>query len=265
MNTFWALYVKEWKDSRYLFGVLGVGLIALELYGWLAFDPTLRGGAGKEVILNWLPFVLGIAASFFAPSFLLARSFSAEWKSETHYQWFALPVKRWITVLCKFAVAAVQGIILLIFTVGNFLTVSAMHSEGDKALEKFLNRFTLLSWGEVTYLMIDLFVVFVLPVLVYLTLSLAVVMAMEGVKFTLHRYQGVVALVFFGGVIYLFGRFFKDALQMLGFLGNYRAMTIWQDGNMSSAIEWAMLVYPLTVAAILVFLGLWLFEKRVEI
>ena len=93
MKTWVALYVKEWKDSRDLLVFLVIALFALEIFGWYHFDPDLaRSGRGRW---RFLPFIFGFVTCLVAPPFLLARSFSSEWRSETHYQWFSLPVNRW--------------------------------------------------------------------------------------------------------------------------------------------------------------------------
>jgi len=262
MRTFWALYKKEWKDSQQLLGFLVVGITALELYGWYHFDPALI--ERKESAWYQIPFVIAMAVGFFAPAFLLARSFSFEWKSETHYQWFSLPVNRWITVMSKFAVALSQGIVLLLFSSGGVFQASSKDG-GFTIWQVFFEKTEDLQLYQFSLFMIDIFVMFSLPVLLGLVLTLALVTAMEGVKFTVHRYRGLVALVFFGSSVYLFGRFFNSAVQILDFMGSYKPLLFLPGKGMGHSVEWASYAYPLLAIVLLMGMGLWLFEKRVDI
>lgn len=262
MKTFWALYKKEWKDSLQLLGFLVVGIISLEVYGWYHFDPALIGQ--KESAWYQIPFVLAMAVGFFAPAFLLARSFSSEWKAETHYQWFSLPVNRWVTVMSKFAVAFSQGIVLLLFSSGGVFEASSKDG-GFTLWQVYFGKIADLQLYQSGLFMIDTFVVFSLPIFLGLGLILALVTAMEGVKFTVHRYRGLMALVFFGSSVYLFGRFFNSAVQFLDFMGSYKPFMFLPGKGMGHGVEWASYAYPLLAIVLLMGIGLWLFEKRVEI
>ncbi len=262
MKTFWALYKKEWKDSRQLLGFLVIGIMALEFYGLYHFDPALIGQ--KESAWYQIPFVLAVAVGFFAPAFLMARSFSSEWKAETHYQWFSLPVNRWVTVMSKFAVAFSQGIVLLLFSSGGVFEASSKDG-GFTLWHVYFEKLEDLQLYQSGLFMIDTFVVFSLPIFLGLGLILALVTAMEGVKFTVHRYRGLMALVFFGSSIFLFGRFFESSIKFLSFLGRYKPMSFWQSGPLSPGLDLAICAYPMLVIVLLMGIGLWLFEKRVEI
>lgn len=264
MKMFWALYVKEWKDSRYLFGVVGIGLVALEVYGWYAFDPDFLGGAKKEAFFNHTPFFLATAASFLAPAFMLARAFSSEWKTETHYQWFSLPVHRWVSVVCKLAVAFCQGILFMVFAIANMLALDFMYSDRSFVSGLFSN-IGKTTFVEKTVLGIDIFVVFVIPVLLYFLLCLSLVTALEGVKFAFHKYQGLIALVFFGLMVYIYARFYKTAMYVFDFLGSYKPWSFWDSGSMKGGMEIGIYAYPVLMITLLMALGLWLFHKRVEI
>ena len=142
-----------------------------------------------------------------------------------------------------------------------FLTDGKVQGFWSRVFSKMFD----LSVSELIMVTTDVAIVFGLPVVIPLLFTLALVTAMEGVKFTVHRRRGLASLLFFGGVIYLFGRFFKDAVDALGFLGRYKPMTFWQSGSMSEGMDLGMIVYTFSVSVILVLVGLWLFEKRVEI
>lgn len=263
MKTLWTLYVKEWKDSRYVFGVVGIGLLALMFYGAYVYDHHVEGA--MKPIRNFLPFALVVAGSFFAPAFLLARSFSSEWKSETHYQWFSLPVKKWVSVLGKVATAFSQGVIFLVMTLTFLLCFERYRVDHPKSVERFFTSLSELSGSQIMVVVYDMTIVFLVPVIIYLMLTLALVVAMEGVKFALHRYRGIAALVFLGGSVYLYGRFYQLAHDNLRILGRFKPTSFWQEGSMVGGMELAVYVYPLLALVALMGLGLFLFEKRVEI
>ncbi len=266
MKTWVALYVKEWKDSRYLLAFLVIALVALEIFGWYHFDPDLA--RTREGGWLFLPFIFGIMTCFVAPPFLLARSFSSEWRSETHYQWFSLPVKRRATVLCKYAVALSNGLILSVIACGSaiMLLISFLKTKGKWAeFAEFMAELPSITFGDGCNLFIDLFVVFFLPFLFYLLFLLAIVTAMEGLKFSVHRFQGLAALVLFGGTIYLYARCYKMIVGWLSFLGRYDTVWFWTEGSMKNVMDLAQLAYPFLAATVLLTVGLWLFEKRVEI
>ena len=262
MKTFWALYVKEWKDSRYVFGAVCVFLVALAIYGGYGTElHTRRLLSVGEKMSRALPFVLGVACCLFAPPFLLARSISLEWKSETHYLWFSLPIQRWFSLLGKFSVALSQSLVLILLTGLLVVTTISFLSEHPMGWIRFLD---FLREGGIGGVM-DICMIFVLPVLLYVILSLAFVIAMEGVKFLAHRYRGLMALGFFGTMVYLYARFWGTAMDALNFLGRYKPDTFWQSGSMSHGVELALYVYPFGVTVLLMAFGLWLFEKRVQI
>ena len=259
MKNWVALYVKEWKDSAYMLAFLVIALVALQIYGWYLFDPELAGASGGGWVV--LPFVLGFVACVIVPPFLLARSFSSEFKSETHYLWFSLPVNRWVTVICKYAVALINGFILWMIAAGSMVLL--LMKEGK--LTKLNPELSTASFGQISGFLIDLCVVFVVPFLLYMMLLLALVTAMEGLKFSVRRFQGLAALTFFGGMIYLYARSYTTAVDSLSFLGRYNTVGFGAEGSMKGVMQLSHLAYPFLASTVLLFAGLWLFEKRVEI
>ena len=263
MKTWVVLYVKEWKDSRYLLACLVIVLFALEIFGWYHFDPDLA--RSKEGGWQFLPFIFGFVTCFVGPPFLLARSFSSEWRSETHYQWFSLPVNRWMTVLCKYAVALSNGLILYMIAGGSAIVLLVSFLKRDGKWAVLMAKLPSITFGDGCNLIIDFFVVFCLPVLFYLLFLLSIVTVMEGVKFSVRRFQGLAALASFGGTIYFYARFYKMIVGWLSFLGKYDTAAFWAEGSMKDIMDLAQLAYPFLAATVLLIVGLWLFEKRVEI
>lgn len=267
MKTWVALFVKEWKDSRYLLAFLVITLVALQIYGWYNFEPPWF--KGKEGGWRAIPFVLGFVTCIISPPFLLARSFSSEFRSETHYQWFSLPVKRRVTVLCKYAVALSNGFLLWLIAAGSIALLVFVHLIDEGKWAMLMTSLSMISYGEIlekTFLfLVDLCVVFIAPALLYMMLLLALVTVMEGVKFSVNRFQGLAALVSFGGAVYLYARFYKMVVGWLSFLGRYDTVGFWVEGPMEGVIKWSHLAYPSLALALLLIIGLWLFEKRVEV
>ena len=120
-------------------------------------------------------------------------------------------------------------------------------------------------WPDLWLSVIDLCVVFVVPFLLYMMLLLALVTAMEGLKFSVRRFQGLAALTFFGGMIYLYARSYTTAVDSLSFLGRYNTVVFLGEGSMKVVMQLSHLAYPFLAFTVLLFAGLWLFEKRVEI
>ncbi|MBT3605028.1 MAG: hypothetical protein HOE48_15320 [Candidatus Latescibacteria bacterium] len=251
MNTLWALYVKEWKDARYVFAFLMLAIVGLEGYGWLYFEPDFAK-VGLSAILSYVPFILGGAACFIAPPFLLARAFSSEWKSDTHYQLFSLPVAKFVPSLAKYLVALSNGLLMFFVAAAIMFSVGVEHGVKDGAPR--------VAYDDVWY-------VLVLGFTVYLILILGFVTAMEGVKFAVKRLRRLAAVGFWLVSMFAYFWFYGAVVNSLGFLG---AVQIWSvmDGQMVMAvgnIAWASFLYPAIAGVLLLGVGLALFEKHVEI
>ena len=264
MKTWIALFVKEWKDSRYLLAFLVITLVALQIYGWYLCEAESAQVKGN----SWrvLPFAFGFLMCIVASPFLLARSLSSEFRSETHYQWFSLPVKRYVSVLCKYAVALSNGCILWIIALANVVLLLIFRGFGEANRTQFRDALSAATYGEIFRFLVDFWLCSILPGLLYMMLLLAVVTVMEGVKFSVRRFQGSAALLFFGGTVYLYARFYRMVTDALDFLGPFELRrTFWTGGSMQGFPEWSHLAYPFLVFTLLIIIGLWLFEKRVEI
>jgi hypothetical protein len=251
MNAFWALYVKEWKDARYVFAFLMIAIGALGIYGWVYFEPDFSD-VGPRAILSFIPFFLGGVACFVAPPFLLARSFSSEWKSDTHYQIFALPVPKFVPAFAKYLVALSNGLLMFLVAGGIMFGVGI-----EYGVKEGVPR---VAYDDVLFLMI-------LGFAVYLVLILGFVTAMEGVKFTVKRFQRLAAVGFWLVSMYFYVWFHGLAVGNLSFLGKFQIDSV-MDGQVMmavSSVAWAGFAYPVLVGLVLLVLGLGLFEKYVEI
>lgn len=248
MTRWWALYVKEWKEARHVFAFLMIAIALLEGYGWFYFTPNFA----QVGPLSFIPFVLGGAACFVAPPFLLARAFSSEWKSDTHYQWFSLPVPKFVPALAKYLVAVSNGLLMFLLAAG-FTLITGIEQNSDPNMPRVAYD--------------DIVVLVVLGFLAYLILILGFVTAMEGVKFTVKRFQRLTAVGFWILAMYFYFDFYGYAVHVLDFLGTFEVDSVMNGQSMMVVHEfaWANFVYPACVGFLLLGLGLALFEKHVEI
>ena len=87
MNAQFALWKKEMKDNRSLLFFLAIAVIGLDAYLLLRPHHGFTSASDGIIFLCIVP--------FFAPllilPFVLAHSFSSEWKADTHYLMLALP------------------------------------------------------------------------------------------------------------------------------------------------------------------------------
>ncbi len=222
MKQFFALYVKELKANKTLFLFLLLLIVGINIYGFMDND---------------LDFPLSFLAAFIlvlSLPFLLAHAFNTEWKSETHYQMFALPIPQYTMILAKIAAVASKGI------VGGIIVISCLYlwlmgtAAGDIRLSFFgremkgvptFSNFTF--WGGMT-------------LMTYMIFILGVVTGMEGVKFAVKRYRGLTAVAFFILAVFMYGRLLP------------------QD-------DWYPFVYTILMGVIFMIIGLVVYEKRAEI
>ena len=224
MKQFFALYVKELKANRLLFlfllllivGMNAYGLIQLENFKFLEIKKE-TGGTIQILNIPWP----GLAALIFVFSlpFLLAHAFNSEWKSETHYQMFGLPVPQYTVILAKIAAIASKGIIGgVIVTIGLSLWA---------AREAALPNITILSAGgtEVTAFF-DFVLVVGLVLVTYMVFILGVVTGMEGVKFSVKRYRGLTAVGFFVYPHFYTADSSHRAKSFLSFQGKFQCLLL---------------------------------------
>ncbi len=258
MKQFFALYVKELKANRALFLFLLLLIVGLNAYGLIQvenfkFLEIKKETGGHIQILN-IPWP-GLAALIFVFSlpFLLAHAFNSEWKSETHYQMFALPVSQYIVILAKIAAVASKGIVGgVIVTIG--LSLWAARKAALPNIKMLSVRGT-----EVTAFF-DFVLVVGLVLVTYMVFILGVVTGMEGMKFAVKRYRGLTAVVFFVLSTFLYGRLFQQGKEFFEFSGQ-----ISMPAPAEFTIDLAPFVYTILMGVIFMIIGLVVYEKRAEI
>lgn len=247
MKPFFALYMKELKANKTLFLFLLLLIAGLNAYGLIRIADGLNFEEAFKQI-----FILTTIAIFLvllSLPFLLAHAFNSQWKSETHYQMFALPVPQYIVNLAKVAAVASKGIV----GVGSGLLIGSLylwigHEVG------FLDGITELRSVPRVALVIGL--IFVTSMF----FILGVVTGMEGVKFAVKRYRGLVAVSFFILAVFLYGRLFSQGKAFFEFSGQISVSV-----PAPFAIDLAPFVYTILMGVIFMIIGLVVYEKRAEI
>lgn len=231
MRKFIALYLKELKDARNVSCILAVG--ALVLQGWVLLSVETHVIA---LLFSSLP----LCAVMFVLPFLLASSFNGEWRGNTTYLLFALPVRTAVVCLCKFT--AILSIALLLFSIGGagVYAVVARAPEDDVSQILVLLGVTPASVaGHAAGFLVS-----------YAVLSLGVVTAVEGAKYTVVRLRGLVTAASFVLCVILY-------LTMAGYFV-YCLQGVLPAGP-------ALMSYTVLSGLVYLLIGLFLFEKFVEI
>ncbi|MDE2723518.1 MAG: hypothetical protein OXI59_09095, partial [Gemmatimonadota bacterium] len=258
MKQFFALYVKELKANKVLFLFLLLLIVGINVYGFFQVENfkllEIKKETGGHVQILNIPWS-GLAALIFifGLPFLLAHAFNTEWKSETHYQMFALTVPQYTVILSKIAAVVSKGIVGgIIVTIGLSLWA---------ARKAALPNVKILSVGgtEVTAFF-DFALVVGLVLMTYMIFIFGVVTGMEGVKFTVKRYRGLVAVAFFVLSTFLYGQLFQQGERAFKFFGQ-----ISMSPPAEFAIDVGPFIYTILMGVIFMIIGLVVYEKRAEI
>ena len=254
MKQFFALYVKELKANKALFLFLLLLIVGMNVYELIGTGNELDFEIGKNFIDINLPWsILAALTLVLSLPFLLAHAFNTEWRSETHYQMFALPVSQYKVILAKIVAVASKGIIGgIIVTIG--LSLGA-------AYETALPNVKVLSdWKTGVTLFFDFALVVGLTLVTYMTFILGVVTGMEGLKFSVKRYRGLVAVAFFILAVFVYGQLFSQVREFFEFSGQ-----ISMSPPAEFAIDLGPFVYTILMGVIFMIIGLVVYEKRAEI
>ncbi len=248
MKQFFALYVKELKANRTLFLFLLLLIAGLNAYGLIRIEDGLDVEESFKQIFIWT--TIAIFLAILSLPFLLAHAFNSEWKSDTHYQMFALPVSQYKVILAKVAVVASIGFVGGGIVIGSLYLLMLANLPGQ--ILSFDGMEVTLFW--------DFVFMCGLGLVTYMVFILGLVTGMEGVKFSVKRYRGLVAVAFFAVAVFLFFRFFQQMTIALDFLGQIEILP-----TPSAQIALAPFVYTILMGVIFMIIGLVVYEKRAEI
>ena len=99
-----------------------------------------------------------------------------------------------------------------------------------------------------------------LVLMTYMIFIFGVVTGMEGVKFTVKRYRGLVAVAFFVLSTFLYGQLFQQGERAFKFFGQ-----ISMSPPAEFAIDVGPFIYTILMGVIFMIIGLVVYEKRAEI
>lgn len=240
MKPLTALLTKELKGLRTIFLFLVLITIAIDLYSFLTGSQT----NGKPA-LSILPFGILI---FLLPA-VLFYSFNSEWRNNTVYFLFSLPVERyWIPVLKTVAILLLS-IVLFVISAGGIYANYLRYLSDNLSV-------------SITDFWAFLAIIYFTPQI----LLLATVSLSESVKFSFHRVRGLIATLAFILTIYIFLKLEGFGQQIFGFLPAYHITVVSEQINGSvPMIPLSDIVYPLVFSVIIFLLSCFIFEKKVEV
>ena len=247
MKSFFALYMKELKANKTLFLFLLLLITGLNAYGLILIEGILYFEEAFKRVFIWM--TAAIFLLIFGLPFLLAHTFNTEWKSETHYQMFALPVARYKVILAKVAAVASVGFVGGGIVIGSvyllMLTILPGQIQSFEDMEVILFLLLVFCGG--------------LGLVTYMVFIFGLVIGMEGVKFSVKQYRGLTAVTFFLVAVFLYIGFFQQMTMALDFLGQISI------SSTIGPIKLSSFVYTILVGVIFMIIGLVMYEKRAEI
>lgn len=228
---FITLYLKELRDARNLSCILAIGTLVLQ--GWVLLSVETQIWA---LLFSSLP----LWAIMCVLPFLLASSFNGEWRGNTIYLLFALPVRAAVVCLCKFAAILSMGLFLFaIAGAGVYAVVARAPGEEVSQILGFLGVTPASVFGYAAGFLGSCAL-----------LSLGIVTAVEGAKYTASRLRGLVTAASFVSCVIVY-------LMMAGYFV-YGPLESLPTGT-------ALIAYTFLSALVFLLIGLFLFEKFVEI
>ncbi len=263
MKPFLALYMKELKANKTLFLFLLLLIAGINAYGVMQMANVSQEQlvAQERMILKFLLFVMlpiNLAKSILVLSlpFLLAHTFNSEWRSETHYQMFALPVSQYTVILAKVAAVASVGF------VGGGIVIGCVYLSMAKVADWLVDVGSVFR-GEVMPFF-DFVHIASLMLVTYMIFIFGIVMGVEGVKFSVKRYRRLAAVASF--VVFLFYSFFT--LQGLSVFASFLVPMLPVSHNIGFiSMETNVMPYFSIILTGIIFMiiGLVMYEKRAEI
>ena len=263
MKSFFALYVKELKANKTLFLFLLLLIVGMNIYGLMKVANVSQEQLGTIIkfrLLVMSPINLAKSILVLSLPFLLAHTFNSEWRSETHYQMFTLPISRYKVILAKIAAVASVGF------VGGEIVIGSVYLSMAKIADLVLE-----GGGGSIFIVIgelmpffDFVLIAHLLFVTYMIFIFGIVTGMEGVKYSVKRYRRLAAVASF--VVFLFFSFFT--LQGLGVFTSFLMPMLPFSHNIGFiSMETSVMPYLSIILTGIIFMiiGLAMYEKRAEI
>ena len=272
MKSFFALYLKEFKSNKALFLFLLLLIAGMNAYGLMKVANVSQdqlvaqeqmGTIIKFLITVTLPISLTKTILVLSLPFLLAYTFSSEWRSETHYQMFALPLSQYTVILAKIAAVASIGFMGGGIVIGSvYLSVAHVADLLVEAEAKlFIYR---VIFGVERMLFFDFVLVESLKLATYMIFIFGIVTGMEGVKFSVKRYRRLAAVASF--ILFLsFGFFMLQGLSVFKSLLMPILPFAYSESTIFLKTSVDLYFFSILMGVIFMILGLVMYEKRAEI
>jgi len=278
VNEWKALYLKEMKEHRTLFVFLlavtvVTSIISTTSVGWDSVTSTVSTTMDNTIDAanyEWSPHMLWALVPYiivFILPFMLTHSFAQEIKGQTHYLLLSLPASRVTVFLCK--IATLVSVAVAIFVLATAATHILYLRLADLA-----DMFTGLSITRIAPHHLWLLIGEIYFAMLFLLLGIA--SGIAGLRLVVRRFQGLMAALFVGGVIYFYVRLLSPAREIFaGLFGTYRIPLIEDSGDsgfaivrlgcgsdMPSGVDVA--IYTALFGMALIGLGVFLFDRRAE-
>ncbi len=281
MNEWKALYLKEMNEHRTVFVfllaiTLVAGIVSVTSVGWnsvTAAVSTTVDGSSCSGQYEWSAHMLWAVVPYivvFILPFMLTHSFAQEIKGQTHYLLLSLPASRVTVFMCK--IAALVSVAVAVFVVATAATqvlyvrlMELADSFIGISVTKIAPRHLWLLIGEIYFAL--------------LCMLLGIASGIAGLRLVIKRFQGLMAAVFVGSVIYFYARLLSPARETVAWLfGSYRipliedsvdgaGKTIFFVGmdtpeTIASGLDVAL--YSILFGMALIGLGVFLFDRHAE-
>ena len=283
MNEWKALYLKELKEHRTVFIFLlaitaATGLVSAAAVGWDSPTPSnvfaRVDGVGHSFSSTFSPYMLWALFPYiilFILPFLLTHSFAQEIKGQTNYLLLSLPTSRVTLFLCKIiALMSVGVAVFVMATAATHVLYLRLIELADTLTGMSVTRIAAphlwLLVGEIYF-----GVLFVL---------LGIASGIAGLRLVIKRFQGLMAALFVGCVVFLYVGLLSPAREVIkGLVGTYRIPLIEDGGDGAEklvlSLGWKLpksipsgldlAIYSVLFGIVLIGLGVFLFHRRAEV
>ena len=266
--TAWkTLYLKELKEQRTVF----VFLIALTAVAGIAgvagitqssesstISATIDG-VQHEFDYHWSAHSMWVFAPFFTIlllPFLLTHSFAQEFKGQSHFLLLSLPISRGFVFLGKVAAQVTLAIAVYVLATAAihvwYLRLVELLRAYDVTGASIAPRHLWFLIGEGYFSTVFMF--------------LGIASGIAGLRLVFRRFQGLMAAIFFGMVVYAYIRLLgwvRPPLRSL--FGEYRIPITHESGEeVLASARLDLAVYSILFGIALIALGAWVFARRAE-
>ena len=224
-----ALYTKEIREHRGVYGGLAVGAILL-----YTFILTRVEGEAGALFLAGFPVWVTAALLPFA----LIRSFSGEWRASTHYFLLALPVRPGLIALAKWMAPLSVGLVIFGVSLAGIHLLRVEFEVTGQLLEQFgATPRAVLRYVNTQYL-------------ASVVLLLGVAMAWVGIRHAIGSHRWLLGLLYVVLTLLVYFQLLSPFYDLVGD----------EVGRL-----WVQVIYSFTFGLVYTAAGLFTFDRFVEV